>query len=122
MRQNRQNGGRLPQGLEAEHPAEDSPPYQDANASAPTNHCDGAGCRSNGQENRSQYDIDYVAAERCQSCICGSYAIHLKAPFRWRGLSCLGMKLAMDRDKEYGNDRSAHDTILFFDQSVGAEL
>jgi hypothetical protein len=32
------------------------------------------------------------------------------------------MKLAMDRDKEYGNDRSAHDTILFFDQSVGAEL
>ena len=65
VRQNRQNGGRLPQGLEAEHPAKDPLPYQDANAPAPTDHCNGAGCRSDSQENRSQDDIDHVAAERC---------------------------------------------------------
>ena len=75
VRQNRQNRGRLPQLLEAVHPAEDSPPYQDANTPAPTDRCDGAGCHSNGQENRSQDDIDHVAAEHRQSCICRVHAV-----------------------------------------------
>ena len=81
VRQNRQNGGRLDQLLEAVHPAKDSPPYQDANAPAPTDGRDGAGSRSNGQENRSQDDIDHVAAERCQSGICRVHAIHLRGSY-----------------------------------------
>ena len=75
VRQNRQNRGRLPQFLEAVHPGEDPPPYQDANAPAPTDRCDGAGYRSNGQEDRSQDDIDHVAAEHRQSWICRVYAV-----------------------------------------------
>ena len=103
MRQNRHHHGRLDQFLDAVHPAKDSPPYQDADAPAPADRCDGAGCRSNGQENRSEENIHHLAAERFQSCICRVHAIHLKAPFRFSGLVLSGMKSAMD--KEWGKDR-----------------
>jgi hypothetical protein len=69
--------------LEAEHAARDSPPYEDANASAPTDRRDGAAGCSHGQENRSQDDIDHIAAERLQSCIGCVYAIHLGPAFRF---------------------------------------
>ncbi len=70
VRQNCQHRGRLPQGLEAVHRAKGSPPHENANAPAPTNHCDSAGRYSNGQKCRSQNDIDHIAAESCQGCVC----------------------------------------------------
>ena len=97
VRQNLQNSGRLAQLLQAVHPTKDSKPYQDANASAPTDRCDGAGCRSNRQENRSQDDSDHLAAGCFQGCICRVHAIHLKAPFRWHGFVLTGDEIGHRR-------------------------
>jgi hypothetical protein len=78
---------------------------------APTDRCDGAGSGSNGQEKRSQDDIDHVAEEPCRSCISGTCAIHLKAPFRWHGLVLSVDEVSHGRRKEYATV-SPPDTIL----------
>src|SRR5579864_5132911 len=80
--QNLQNDGRLAQCLETVHRAPDSPPDEDASAPPPTDGCHSAGCRSHGQENRSQDDVDHIAAERCQF-IRGGRDIHFGSVSRY---------------------------------------
>ena len=55
-----------------------------------------------------------------QSCIHGTCAVHLEAPLRGHGLSCLRMKLAIARDMGCGNDRVTprHDVNFLNDPSA----